>query len=165
MLADRLRFLVRWEALGDADQCRAVRDRLGVRVLHVCPVSGDVLTEFSKWERYNSGTHQISIRGGSDGLWVDGSPGRYCGDGDSVFGSVEVRSLDLGVLVRRALLAVSVVVPEVSPFILFEFVDVKVVDITQNVVFESVPDALDFLEILKTTEGPRYKAVQTYSGG
>ena len=66
----------------------------GDRVARYAADTGELRYESACWDSIRSDTHQISVRVGSDALWMRGSPARVIGRGDAAFGAGASRALD-----------------------------------------------------------------------
>ena len=139
----------------------------GDRTVRYCPRSGEVRYECSVWDSVRSDSHQIAMRVTGD-LWVQGSPARVCGDGDTVFGSGPSSALDLLGCVARIVQFVEgmfgVSLPSASIW------TVSRVDVTASVLFDSISEVRQALAVLRGTEGGRYRVSQkagdtVYHGG
>lgn len=131
---------------------------LGDRVCCYCPKTGDVRYESSKWDSVRSDSHQVVSRASSD-LWIQGSPARVVGDGDTVFGAGASRALDVVGALRRmvAFLAgqLECALPDADYWI------VSRVDVTGNLLLGSLADVRTALSILRGVEGGRYRVSST----
>ena len=157
MLVDKLRFSIPWDVLGGPEKGRELRDLIGGdRLMCICPTTGHIRWESSRWQSLDSGAHTVQLQVGALGLKFDGSPGRAIGDGDAVFAGGASANLDV-VGCMAAMWAVArahVDLPAECPF---KSATVTWVDVTRNILFESAADASDYIAILKSTEGPRYR--------
>ena len=141
-----------------SDEARQAALELGDRVCCYCPKSGDVRYESFKWESVRSDSHQIAVKAGCD-LWMQGSPTRVMGDGDSVFGSGASAALDIYGCVERMAAFVStrlggVSLPSPENWI------VTRVDVTGNLELGSLAEVVQALAILRNCEGGRYRVSQ-----
>ncbi|TWH76189.1 II/X family phage/plasmid replication protein [Azomonas agilis] len=131
---------------------------LNDRVCCYCPKTGIVRYESSRWESVRSDSHQIVARAGSD-LWVQGSPARVIGDGDTVFGAGASRSLEITAALQRMIsflaTQLGVALPDASHWL------VSRVDVTGNLLLGSLADVRIGLSILRGVEGGRYRVSAT----
>lgn len=131
---------------------------LNDRVCCYCPKTGIVRYESSKWESVRSDSHQIVARAMSD-LWIQGSPARVIGDGDTVFGAGASRSLEIAAALQRMISFLSaqlgVELPDASHWL------VSRVDVTGNLLLGSIADVRIALSILRGVEGGRYRVSAT----
>lgn len=127
---------------------------LGDRTCRYCPKTGEVRYEAAVWESVRSDSHQIAMKAGSD-LWIQGSPARVIGCGDAVFGSGASAALDLLGCVDRMRLFVAgrlgCDLPPADRWI------VSRVDVTENLLMDSLPEVRQALSILRGVEGGRYR--------
>lgn len=131
---------------------------LNDRVCCYCPKTGIVRYESSRWESVRSDSHQIVARAGAD-LWVQGSPARVIGDGDTVFGAGASRSLEIAASLQRMIgflaTQLGVELPDASQWL------VTRVDVTGNLLLGSLADVRIALSILRGVEGGRYRVSAT----
>lgn len=140
-----------------SDEARTAALHLGDRVCCYCPKTGDVKYESAKWESVRSDSHQIAVKAGCD-LWMQGSPTRVMGDGDSVFGSGASAALDIRGCVERMAAFVAhrlgAALPSPENWI------VSRVDVTGNLQLGSLAEVVQSLAILRGCEGGRYRVSQ-----
>lgn len=150
-----------------SDDARSVVMGWGDRIVRYCPTSGEVRYETAAWDSVRSDSHQLALKVGCD-LWVQGSPARCIGDGDTVFGSGPAAALDLVGCVRHMVAHVcgvlGVALPPVAQWV------VSRVDVTCNLALPALPQVRQALAILRGTEGGRYRVSSTsgdtvYHGG
>ena len=126
------------------------------RVMRFCPRTGAVKWETNAWDSVRSDSHSLAIRVGGDALWVQGSPARVCGSGDAVFGEGPSAALDLkgclAEMIKFASGQLGVFIPP-NP----ERWIVTRVDITQNIMLDSLAEVHQALGYLRSCEGGRYK--------
>lgn len=141
------------------DKCspevREAAKSLSDRVQRVCPRTGEIRYETACWESIRSDTHQIAARASSD-LWINGSPARLIGDGDAVFGNGASRYMDLKGCVKRMIAFIESYLgagelPHLDHWI------VSKVDVTGNLLLDSLDEVRDALRILNGCEGGRYR--------
>jgi II/X family phage/plasmid replication protein len=139
------------------------------RIARFSAETGELVWERSAWESVRSDSHQIAFRVGSDALWVQGSPARVIGDGCTVFGNGAARGLDLygslQAMIGHAAKQLQIVIPRTP-----ELWAVSRVDVTGNLLLDSVEDVREALDILRGTNGGRYRVSSsagstTYWGG
>lgn len=157
MLIDWLSVNIPFETL--SAETVEVLNGLGDRIVRYCPKSGEVHYEISAHDTIRSDSHQISYKfGGSSGLWVHGSPARVMGDGDTVFGAGASNALDLSGCVSRLLAFVAdnlgVDLPPVTSC------RITRIDVTANLLLDSLPDVRIALRTLRECEGGRYRVSQ-----
>lgn len=155
MLIDWVTARVPLELLSDV--ARAACDQIGDRITRWCPKTGAVQYTTAAWDSIRSDSHQVTVRVGSD-LWMQGSPARVIGDGCSVFGAGASNALDIAGCVeamRRFLIAqIKVDLPAPAAWI------VSRIDVTGNVVLDSLTQVRDALRVLRGCEGGRYRVSQ-----
>lgn len=141
------------------ESARADLRLMGDRIMRFCPKTGVMHWETSAWDSIRSDSHQISFRVGSDALWIQGSPARVCGDGCSVFGSGASVELDLaGCLDRMRLFVQSQInlTLDSNP----AHWTVTRIDVTGNLLLDSLSDVRCALRTLRECEGGRYRVSQ-----
>lgn len=133
------------------------RERLsciGDRVLCYDPRSGHVYYDIPRWESVRSDSHQIALKFASD-LWIQGSPARVLGDGDTVFGSGASLDLNLKMCVHAMSSYVAgrlnICLPWATEW------TVSRVDVTQNFSLDTPDQVSSALSILSRTSGGRYR--------
>ncbi len=137
------------------DHLRSFSDR----ILRYNPTSGEQVWETAAWESIRSDSHQLSFRIGSDALWVQGSPARVMGDGDAVFGSGASSELNLiGCIDRMSAYAFQQF--DIEPRAHATDWIVSRIDVTGNLLLDSLEDVRDALRILRDVEGGRYRVSQ-----
>lgn len=119
-----------------------------------------VVYETAAWESVRSDSHQIAFRVGSDALWIQGSPARVCGSGDAVFGEGPSAALDLVGCVRRMAAFVSQRVDVPLYLSKAEEWHVTRIDVTGNLLLDTIDDVREALRILRNCEGGRYRVSQ-----
>ncbi len=137
-----------------------------LRYLHsqqdkICRVSGDgtMVWESAAWDSIRSDSHQLSFRITSDQLWFQGSPARVFGDGDNVFGSGPAAALNLiGCVERMA----SLIAKQLGVILPADYARYKVsrIDVTDNLLLDSLADVRTALSVLRGCEGGRYRVSQ-----
>lgn len=137
-----------------SDEARAVLSGWGDRMVRYCARTGEVRYERAAWDSVRSDSHQLAFRVAGD-LWVQGSPARVLGDGDTVFGAGASAALDLVGCVSRMKGFVETAcghrLPGVSDWI------VSRTDVTCNLALPGLPQTRQALAILRGTEGGRYR--------
>lgn len=140
------------------DQIYALRS-ISDRIVRFCPKTGDIRYETSAWDSIRSDSHQISFQVGSTHLRIQGSPARVFGDGDAVFGSGSSSDLDISgcllAMAKYASKALSICLPsQLASY------SVTRIDITNNLLLDSLEEVRDALGILRNCEGGRYRVSQ-----
>jgi hypothetical protein len=156
MLIDWLSLFVPFDALSPETVSAVVL--LGDRLQRYCPQTGEVKLDTPAWQSVRSDSHQLALKVGAHGLYVNGSPARCMGDGCAVFGSpgaMDVRACALAMiaLAGRSLgqaLPVDLTVWKVTRM-----------DITGNLALQDLPEVRQALAYLRGTEGGRYRVSQT----
>lgn len=142
-----------------SEPARLAVQQIGDRIQRYCPKTGQVRYESSAWDSIRSDTHQITVRTQSD-FWMQGSPARVIGDGDTVFGSGPSSDLDLVGCVDRMRWFMQTQIghplPPATSWI------VTRVDVTSNLKFESNHEVLEALGVLAQTSGGRYRVKQDH---
>lgn len=130
---------------------------LNDRVMRIDPATGEIRWQTAAWDSVRSDSHQIAVRCMSE-FWMQGSPARVLGDGCSVFGSGPSAALDLlgCVDAMRQFVSrrVGVILPSADQWI------VSRVDVTGNLLLDSLEDVRQALAILRECEGGRYRVSQ-----
>lgn len=135
-------------------EARRAALELGDRICRYCPKTGDVRFESAAWESVRSDSHQIAVKAGSD-FWMQGSPGRVIGTGDTVFAAGAAAALDLvGCVERMRQFVAAKLGCELPPAHLWI---VSRVDVTGNFQLGSLAEVRAALSILRGTEGGRYR--------
>lgn len=132
---------------------------IGDRVIRLDAQTGDVKYMVQAWDSVRSDSHQVTIRLGSDALWIQGSPARVMGSGCSVFGDENAAKLDIytclqsmiGFLEKQLNLSLAP-----APAWL-----VSRLDITENLLLPSLADVRSALSMLRGCEGGRYRVSST----
>lgn len=131
---------------------------LGDRVMRYCPSSGDVRYITTAWDSIRSDSHGLNYRVGTD-LWVQGSPARCIGSGESVFSSGASAAEDVvGCLDRMIAMLYSHLDLETRPDV--DAWDVCRVDVTRNLLLDSLPEVRQALAFLRNAEGGRLRVYQ-----
>lgn len=141
------------------DQAREKALTLGDRIQRYCPLTGDVRYESIAWDSIASDSHQINIRASGHDFWIMGSPARIMGDGCSVFGCAASARLDLQGCVDAMRLFVMQHCNIELPADLSLWT-VSRVDVTENLLLDSLTEVRDALRILRDCEGGRYRVSQ-----
>lgn len=141
------------------DEARQKALTLGDRIQRYCPLTGDVRYESIAWDSIASDSHQINIRASGHDFWIMGSPARIMGDGCAVFGSHSSTRLDLLGCVDAMRLFVMHHVGIELPADLTNWT-VSRVDVTENLLLDSLTEVRDALRILRDCEGGRYRVSQ-----
>lgn len=130
------------------------------KVIRIEKHTGNVLYEISAWDSIRSDSHSITYRVGTDALWIQGSPARIMGDGDAVFGSESSSAMSLYGCVRAMAEYVFRNAQVEDQINLYQAI-VSRVDVTQNILLDSLTHVREALRILRGTEGGRYRVKQT----
>jgi II/X family phage/plasmid replication protein len=129
------------------------------RIVRMNSDTGEIVWETSAWESVRSDSHQIAFRCTGDAVWIQGSPARIMGDGCNVFGFGASQSMDLAKCVKQMALFVSNMIGIQLPLEPEKW-KVSRVDITENLMFETLEQVRDTLRILRNVEGGRYRVSQ-----
>ncbi len=129
------------------------------RVMRYSPSTGEVQWETMAWDSIRSDSHQLAFRVGSDALHIQGSPGRCIGSGDTVFGEGAAAALDLVGCVQRMAQFISAQIGHPLPMELSAW-EVTRIDVTANLLLDSLEDVRVALSILRNCEGGRYRVSQ-----
>ena len=130
----------------------------GDRILRYCPRTGETRWEVTAWDSIRSDSHQLAIKAGAGGLWVQGSPARVMGSGDTVFGAgLEGRDI---VACARAMIAFVERLLHISPIPHFRLWSLTRLDVTQNYDLGSAASVRVALAELRNVEGGRYRVSQ-----
>lgn len=139
-------------------ECETLRNH-GDRIQRFDPKTGEQRWESSCWESIRSDSHQLSMRVGSDALWVQGSPARIIGNGCAVFGSGASSALDVvGCVERMAGYAFESF--HVEPRGTAKDWQVSRIDVTGNLVLADLSEVREALRVLRDVEGGRYRVSQ-----
>jgi len=130
----------------------------GDRIVRFSADSGDVVWETSAWDSIRSDSHTVAFRVGSDSLWIQGSPARVCGTGCAVFGSDSAQKLDLVGCVESMRKFVGKQIGVILPHALSWAV--TRIDVTGNLLLDSLSDVRAALLVLRGCEGGRYRVSQ-----
>jgi hypothetical protein len=147
LLTERVMRFKPTEQSHDTDDCFFLIDR------------DTVVYETAAWESVRSDSHQIAFRVGGDALWIQGSPARVCGSGDAVFGEGPAGALDLSGCVHRMAAFVSQKL-DIPLHFKDEQWHVSRIDVTGNLLLDSLDDVREALRILRDCEGGRYRVSQ-----
>lgn len=156
--------LIDWLSLRlDRSRCEgwpgwASLENYGDRILRINPLTGDVRWAVSAWDSIRSDSHQISIRSTGSSFYIQGSPARVMGSGDTVFGSGE-DGRSIRVCAQSML---DYVARKLSLFGIpsLDFWSCSRIDITCNYDLGSLPDVRIALRELRDIEGGRYRVSQ-----
>lgn len=131
---------------------------IGDRIVRYDPKNGDVRYITTAWDSIRSDSHALTYRVGSD-LWVQGSPARVIGRGDAVFGAGASSSEDVTGCLERM---VSYLLPhleiETRPSLFIW--EVTRVDITRNLLLDSLAEVRQALAYLRSAESGRLRVNQ-----
>jgi II/X family phage/plasmid replication protein len=140
------------------DQVNHLRS-ISDRIVRFCPKTGEVKYETCAWDSIRSDSHQVSFQVGSTDLRVQGSPARVFGDGDAVFGSGYSAELDIGGCVLAMAKYASKALNIVLPLDLSNYAVTRI-DVTNNLLLDSLAEVRDALSILRDCQGGRYRVSQ-----
>ena len=129
----------------------------GERIVRYCPKTGEVIWETDAWESVRSDSHQIAVRVQRDAIWVQGSPGRVMGDGDTVFAESVGLDLITAVTAMIGFVATRLFCGRLPEARIWR---VSRVDVTENYQLGSLADVRVALATLRGTEGGRYRVSQ-----
>jgi len=139
----------------ELDAMRVMSDR----ILRYNPKTGEKVWESAAWDSIRSDSHQLSMRVGSDALWVQGSPARVIGEGCAVFGAGASSALDIcGCVERMASYGFGAMGLKGRGKV--EQWKVSRIDVTGNLLLDSVVEVRDALRVLRDIEGGRYRVSQ-----
>ena len=130
----------------------------GDRILRYCPRTGEHKWEVTAWDSIRSDSHQLAIKAGAGGLWVQGSPARVMGSGDTVFGAGD-EGRDL-VLCARTMIEFAARLLHLSPVPHFRLWALTRIDVTANYDLGSAAGVRVALAELRNVEGGRYRVSQ-----
>ena len=130
----------------------------GDRILRYCPRTGVAKWEVAAWDSVRSDSHQLAIKAGGGAFWVQGSPARVMGSGDTVFG-VGDESRDV-VACARAMIefAARLVCYQSVPH--YRLWSLTRCDVTCNYDLGSASGVRVALAELRNIEGGRYRVSQ-----
>ena len=130
----------------------------GARVMKVGG-DGNIEWECSAWESIRSDSHQVAFQVGAGEIRIQGSPARIMGDGCTVFGSGAAAALDLpGCVHRMAAFVRQTIGSDVN--VPPRFWQVTRVDVTENLVLDSLEQVREALKVLSGVEQGRLKVSQ-----
>lgn len=132
---------------------------MGDRNCRYCPKTGEVRYDSQCWESIRSDSHQITIRAGSDALWVAGSPARVCDRGDAVMGAAPSSTLDLPGCLSAIVDFLSVQTGHDLPRTPSQWIICRI-DVTQNLKLDDLASVRVALRYLRDCEGGRYRVSQ-----
>lgn len=129
------------------------------RICRFSPSTGAVEWDVAAWDSVRSDSHQVMVRVGSDRLYIQGSPARCFGVGDAVMGDGPCSELDLRMslrsMVEHVCKSLGVIIPRDV-----HLWHVTRVDVTQNLLLDSLDDVRACLAVLRNCEGGRYRVSQ-----
>lgn len=130
----------------------------GDRILRFCPRTGEKKWEVAAWDSIRSDSHQLAIKAGAGGLWVQGSPARVMGSGDTVFGYGDSgRDIEY---CARSMISFASRLLYVSPVPEFRLWALTRADVTLNYDLGSAASVRVALAELRNIEGGRYRVSQ-----
>jgi hypothetical protein len=132
----------------------------GDRIMRYCPASGAIVWESAAWDSVRSDSHQLALKASAGSLFVQGSPARVMGDGDTVFGSA-VGGRDI-CRCAETMIAFASRLLHVSPVPSLRLWACSRADVTQNFLIEGLGAAgvRVALSELRSIEGGRYRVSQ-----
>lgn len=120
---------------------------------------GCVVYETVAWDSIRSDSHSITARVTNSSVWIQGSPARVIGDSDNVFSSGASAAEDVAGCVDRMqgffLGRLGVPVLPVHAW------DVTRIDVTRNLLLDSLAEVRQSLAYLRNAEGGRLRIKQT----
>lgn len=130
------------------------------RIIRIHPISGLVRYETTAWDSIRSDSHSISARVTPSSVYIQGSPARIIADGDNVFSSGPSAAEDVQGCVNRmvAFFLGSIGVSHIPPLDAWTLTRV---DITRNLLLESLAEVRQSLAYLRNAEGGRYRVDQS----
>jgi II/X family phage/plasmid replication protein len=150
MMIDWLTLRVPYTVAPGLEQHMAI---FGDRIQRYCPATGEVRWESSAWDSIRSDSHGITVRGGVDAFWVQGSPARVM-TGQNVVGSTDIQECGLA-MIEAAAAAVKFDLPTYLPLWVCSRID-----LTSNYLMDSLADVRMVLSYLRDVEGGRYRVSQ-----
>ncbi|MCF1183548.1 phage/plasmid replication protein, II/X family [Marichromatium gracile] len=148
------------DLFAEADRARLLLQ--SDRILRYCPRTGEQRYETTAWDSVRSDSHAVVCRVTGDGLWVQGSPARVIGDGDTVFSSGASAAEDVaGCLDRMVAFLYDQLGAEIHgerPS-LYAW-QITRVDITRHLALDSLAEVRQLLSFLRNAEGGRYRVNQ-----
>lgn len=158
MLIDWLTISIPLELLTYAQLQRV--ESMADKIRRFCPSTGEVVWETTAWESVRSDSHQIAVKAGADALRIQGSPARCMGDGDAVFGH-ELYAMDI-VECSRAMVDFAFERCDLGRFdSCIETIKISRIDVTGNLLLDSLAQVRQALAELRSVEGGRYRVSQT----
>ena len=137
-----------------------IREKLdGVfdRIMCISP-NGEIRWQKTTWNSIRTDSHQIAVRNTSHDFWIQGSPARTIGDGCNVFSAPPSSTLDVeGCLTHMTEFVgknLGIVVPPLANW------RVSRLDITRNLLLDSLDEVREALGVLKNCNGGRYRVSQ-----
>ncbi len=130
----------------------------GDRILRICPRTGVVKWQTSAWDSVRSDSHQIAVRCSGTALYIQGSPARVMGSGDTVFG-VEGAGCDVWACAQAMIGFVSCMLC-ISPVPHARVWHLSRSDVTENFLLDSLAAVRVALAELRNIEGGRYRVSQ-----
>lgn len=136
---------------------RPLRD-WGDRILRWCPATGEHRWEIAAWDSIRSDSHQLAIKAGGGSFYVQGSPARVMGSGDTVFGAGDA-GRDI-VQCASMMIAFAARLVYVDPVPHYRLWHLTRADITANYLLPSLAGVRVALSELRNVEGGRYRVSQ-----
>lgn len=140
---------------GHWDKLLGINDR----IIRVHPITGDVRYEIAAWDSIRSDSHSISARVTPSSVTIQGSPARIIGDGDNVFSAGPSAAEDLSGCASRmiAFFLGKLEISHIPPLSLW---DITRVDVTRNLLLDSLAEVRQSLAYLRSAEGGRFRVNQ-----
>lgn len=136
----------------DREELRLQSDR----IMRFCPRTGDMKYETFAWDSVRSDSHSVVCRVTGSYLWVQGSPARVIGDGDTVFSSGASKAEDVAGCLDRMLSFLYTHLP-VKGRPALDIWRVTRLDITRNFLLDSLAEVRQMLIYLRSAEGGRLR--------
>lgn len=130
----------------------------GDRILRYCPRTGETRWEVTAWDSIRSDSHQLAIKAGGGSFYVQGSPARVMGSGDTVFGAGDA-GRDI-VQCASMMIAFAARLVYVDPAPHYRLWHLTRADITANYLLPSLAGVRVALSELRNVEGGRYRVSQ-----
>lgn len=130
----------------------------GDRIQRVCPRTGDVRWSTDAWDSVRSDSHQVVIQASESHFYLQGSPARVMGVGDTVFGFGSAGRDPR--MCARSMIDFAAKHLRVVDVPSLEFWNCSRFDVTKNFILGSLADVRIALAELRSVEGGRYRVSQ-----